>query len=84
MQFEKHEYPWGNVTFAEVAGLQHATSLELTLLHCCFSRILNFENASTLRTASHFYQLAKFHEQIVYGSRLFKNVPFCALMLVMA
>ena len=48
---EKHS--WRSVNSSNVAGFKHATLLELTLLHGCFSRFLNCANGTKSRDASH-------------------------------
>ena len=52
VQFKKREeHPWRSVTFSKVAGL-----LKVTLLHGCFSRLLNCVNGTKSRHAPHVKQ----------------------------
>ena len=54
VQFKKREkHPWRGVSFSKVAGFKPATLLKLTLLHGCFSRLLNCTNGTKSRNAPH-------------------------------
>ena len=62
VQFKKREkHPWSSVAFNKVAGrLKPTTLLKVTLLHECFSRLLNCANSTKWRKASHRKPLRSF------------------------
>ena len=71
VQFQKREkHPWRSVNFRKVAGLKSATFLKSTLLHGCFSRVLNSTNGTKLRNVSHMrfhFDPLSFSYFIIYG-----------------
>ena len=66
VRFEKIEkHPWRSVTLSKVAGFWPATVLKVTLLHGCFSRLLNCTSGTKLR---------KHHIVILIPLRIFFSI----------
>ena len=54
IEFKKREiHPWRSGTFSKVAAFYPATLLKVTLLHGCFSQILNCTNGTKSHKTSH-------------------------------
>ena len=61
LQFkEREKHLWRSVTFSKVSRLKFAILLKETLLHGCFSRVLNFTNGTKSRSASIMLKLRTF------------------------